>query len=350
MSKIRVGIVGCGGMAKGHANRFDTVKDVAEITAVADIDESRAQAVAALLPGNPAIETDYRKILDKVDAMLLVLPHHLHHPVTIECLEAGKHVLVEKPLANSEKDCIEMIQAANRTGKVLMVAYCMRFHPLVLKMKELIDNKTYGEIFQLSMWTEQHTEFPDGHWTRSAAMLGGGQFFSHGCHYVDLLLWMLGKPVRGMHIGTRKGTPWMEKEGTSNVTIEFENGVIGYHFGTWGARGSRLKFAFHAHCTGGMLEIDFTKGQLILHSNLAAHVPDLKGDAQKEQVLLDIPHAKPTDLEMAHFIECIRTGSKPLTDPISSLEGLEVIWKLYEAEKNNTLADLRGTGFGTFTI
>ena len=350
MSKIRVGIVGCGGMAKGHANRFEKVKEVAEITAVADIDESRAQAVAALVPGNPAIETDYRKILDKVDALLLVLPHHLHHPVTIECLEAGKHVLVEKPLANSEKDCIEMIQAANRTGKVLMVAYCMRFHPLVLKMKELIDNKTYGEIFQLSMWTEQHTEFPDGHWSRSAAMLGGGQFFSHGCHYVDLLLWMLGKPVRGMHIGTRKGTPWMEKEGTSNVTIEFENGVIGYHFGTWGARGSRLKFAFHAHCTGGMLEIDFAKGQLILHSNLAAHVPDLKGDAQKEQVLLDIPHAKPTDLEMAHFIECIRTGSKPLTDPISSLEGLEVIWKLYEAEKNNTLADLRGTGFGTFTI
>ena len=350
MSKIRVGIVGCGGMAKSHANRLDKVKEVAEITAVADIDKSRAQAVAALLPGSPTIETDYRKILDKVDALLLVLPHHLHHPVTIECLEAGKHVLVEKPLANSEKDCIEMIQVANRTGKVLMVAYCMRFHPLVVKMKELIDSKTYGEIFQLSIWTEQYTEYPEGHWTRNAAMLGGGQFFSHGCHYIDLLLWMLGKPVRGMHIGTNKGTPWMEKEGTSNITIEFENGVLGYHFGTWGARGSRLKYAFHAHCTGGMLEIDFTKGQLILHGGLAGHVPDLQGDAQTEQVLLEIPHAKPTDLEMAHFIDCIRTGRKPLTDPVSSLEGLEVIWKLYEAEKNNTLADLRGTGLGTFNL
>ena len=350
MSKIRVGIVGCGGMAKGHANRLDKVKEVAEITAVADIDKSRAQAVAALLPGSPAIETDYRKILDKVDALLLVLPHHLHHPVTIECLEAGKHVLVEKPLANSEKDCIEMIQVANRTGKVLMVAYCMRFHPLVVKMKELIDSKTYGEIFQLSIWTEQYTEYPEGHWTRNAAMLGGGQFFSHGCHYIDLLLWMLGKPVRGMHIGTNKGTPWMEKEGTSNITIEFENGVLGYHFGTWGARGTRLKYSFHAHCTGGMLEIDFTKGQLILHGGLAGHVPDLQGDAQTEQVLLEIPHAKPTDLEMAHFIDCIRTGRKPLTDPVSSLEGLEVIWKLYEAEKNNTLADLRGTGLGTFNL
>src|SRR5690606_17402642 len=106
---------------------------------------------------------DYREILDDVDAVIVVLPHHLHHPVTIECLNAGKHVLVEKPLANSEQECQEMIEAAERNQRVLMVAYCMRFHPLVTEMKRLIQEKVYGDVFQLSIWTEQFTQYPEGH-------------------------------------------------------------------------------------------------------------------------------------------------------------------------------------------
>ena len=81
------------------------------------------------------------------------------------------------------------------------------------------------------------------------------------------MLWMLGKPVRGSHYGTNRGTPWMEKEGTSNVTIEFENGILGYHFGTWGARGTRLKYSFHAHCEEGMIEAAISEGKLIAHSS-----------------------------------------------------------------------------------
>jgi predicted dehydrogenase len=289
-------------------------------------------------------------VLDKVDAVLLVLPHHLHHPVTLECLDAGKHVLVEKPMANSEQECLEMIESAKRNERVLMVAYCMRFHPLVLKMKELIDAKTYGDVFQLSIWTEQLTRYPVDHWASSAQTLGGGQLFSHGCHYIDLLLWMLGKPVWGTHFGTNTGTPWMEREGTSNVTIEFENGVMGYHMGTWGARGSRLKYSFHAHCTEGMIEADISHGRLIAHSKTVIHDPSNHNAAQAEEVLLEVPHAKPTEVEMAHFIECIRTGQKPLTDPVGSLEGLQVIWKLYEAEEQRRLADLRGMGIGSLKL
>ena len=233
MGKTRIGIIGCGGMARSHASRFSEVLGQIEVAAVVDIERERAQAVADLLENDPVVETDYQKVMENVDAVLVVLPHHLHHPVTIDCLRAGKHVLVEKPMANSEQQCVEMIEEAEKQDRVLMVAYCMRFHPLVLKMKEIIDNKTYGQMFQLSIWTEQLTQKdPDG-WHCRAAQLGGGQFFSHGCHYVDLMLWMAGRPVRGNHYGTNLCTPWMEKEGTSNVTIEFEGGVLGYHFGTW---------------------------------------------------------------------------------------------------------------------
>lgn len=346
MDKTRIAIIGCGGMAKSHASRFEMILDQVEIVAAVDTIRERAQAVADLVDGDVVVTEDYREILDRVDAVLLVLPHHLHYPVTMDCLAAGKHVLVEKPMANSEQECREMIEAARKADRVLMVAYCMRFHPLVVKMKELIESKTYGEVFQLSIWTEQLTRYPEGHWASSAATLGGGQLFSHGCHYIDLMLWMLGKPLWGTHFGTNTGTPWMEREGTSNVTIEFEGGVMGYHMGTWGARGSRLRYSFHAHCTNAMIEAAISDGKLIVHSNAELHIPGQE-TIQGEHVLLDIPHAKPTEVEMAHFVECIRTGKKPLTDPVGSLEGLQVIWKLYEAEEKHEIADLRGMGLGS---
>lgn len=343
----RIGIVGCGGMAKSHALRFEKVINRARVTAVVDVVRERAQAVADLLPDSPRVAEDYREILEEVDAVLLVLPHHLHHPVSVACLDAGKHVLVEKPMANSEGECCEMLAAAERNRRILMVAYCMRFHPLVREMRRLIEARTYGDIFQLSIWTEQYTHPPEGHWIRDQKTLGGGQLFSHGCHYIDLLLWILGRPVRGVHVGTRTGTPWMEREGTSHVTLEFSDGVLGYHGATWGARGTRLGSSFHAHCTGGMLEADIRQGKLLVHTGSDLHVPG-QSAAQTTEVLLDTAYAKPTDEEMMHFLDCIETGNPPLTDGVSSLEGLRVIWELYRAEETHQLADLRGFGLGTY--
>ncbi len=350
MAKTRVGIIGCGGMARSHATRMSEVLDRVEIAACVDIELEKAQAVAAQFEGKPAVSTDYEEILDRVDAALVVLPHHLHRPVAVRCLDAGKHVLVEKPMANSEQECLDMIEAAKRNDRVLMVAYCMRYHPLVLGFKEALDSGDFGEVFQLSIWTEQHTQRDPDSWMCRADTLGGGQFFSHGCHYVDLMLWMLGQPVRGIHLGSNLCTPWMEKEGTSNVCIEFENGKLGYHFGTWGARGTRLGYSFHAHCENGMVEMNLAKGQVLYLGDVEKHVPGEHDPGQKEVVLMEQKHVKHTEVEMAHFIDCIETGAKPLTDPVSSLEGLKVIWKLYEAEEQGTMADLKGLGLGTMSL
>ena len=347
MKKIRIGIIGCGGMAKSHAARMNKVLEKIEITAVVDIDLDRAQMVAELFPNKPVVHKNYEEILDHVDATLVVLPHHLHHPVTIKCLNEGKHVLVEKPMANTEQECLEMIGSARRNDRVLMVGYCMRFHPLVLKFKEILDNKIFGDVFQLSIWTEQHTQRDPSNWMCKAKEVGGGQFFSHGCHYIDLMLWMLGNPMKGIHLGTNRCTPWMEREGTSNVCLEFENGALGYHFGTWGARGTRLGYSFHAHCEKGMVEMQLEKGRVVYLGDVDKHVPGVHDPEQKEIILLEKKHAKPTEIEMSHFIECIETGQTPLTDAVSSFEGLKVIWELYNAEEKNIVADLQGLGLGS---
>jgi predicted dehydrogenase len=335
----RLGIIGCGGMAQAHVNRFEGLENRMVVTAAVDTDLERAEAVSALCPDAIA-SVDYRTILDQVDAVLIALPHHLHHPVTLDCLGAGKHVLLEKPMANTEQECLDIIHAADRSDRTLMIAYVMRYDPCVTRMKELLDANTYGECFQLSIWTEQLTQREPDHWISDAQKLGGGQLFSHGCHYIDILLWYMGRPVDGTHVGTNLGTPWMEKEGTSNVSMRFESGALGYHFGTWGARGSRLHYSFHAHCTEGMLEFrlssDKWEGErLLLHRT-----------GHEEEVLLSAERAKPTRTEMEHFLDCIDTGAEPLTNARDSLEGLRVIWRMYEAEEKGVIADLRGIGLG----
>ena len=336
VSKIRLGLIGCGSMGGKHLQRFEKQAHRLTVAAVADIAEERRRAAAEFLPA-AKIVADYHEILDDVDAVLIALPHYLHHRATVECLAAGKHVLVEKPMAIKEQDCLDMIGAAERHDRTLMIAYCRRFHPMMVRMKELLDEKAYGECFQVSIWTEQHTEPKPGSWKRRAANIGGGQLFSHGCHYVDLLLWWLGRPLRGVHFGTNLCTPWMEREGTSNVIIEFENRALGYHFGTWGARGSRMGYSFHAHCHDGMIECGGSK--LIAHTK------------HGEEVLMRAESArgKPIQLvhvynELVHFLDCIETGRKPLTDGRSALQSLRVIWKLYEAEEAGAIADLRGLG------
>jgi len=259
---------------------------------------------------------------------------------------------VEKPMANSEAECLEMIAAAEKADRVLMVAYVMRYHPLFVKLKELLDEKTYGDLFQLSIWTEQLTRYSEASWVARAETLGGGQLFSHGCHYIDLLLWYLGEPVEGTHLGTNFGTPWMEMEGTSNVSIKFANGALGYHMGTWGARGSRLGYSFHAHCTEAMIEVDFRKSVIILHC------PDAKSKTEYDQgdngaafpanqaLIFEAPKGKNVQFEFGHFIDCIEKGTTPNTNGRDSLQGLRVIWRLYEAEERGVVADLRGLGLG----
>ncbi|GIP37375.1 oxidoreductase [Paenibacillus sp. J31TS4] len=343
MEVVRLGIIGCGGMAGSHAKGFEELEDRMKVTAVCDIDMERVKAAAAATNAETAV-TDYRELLAHVDAVLIALPHDLHYEVGMACLKAGKHVLMEKPMCNTETECLELIETAERAGLVLMTAYPVRFWPVIRKLKELVDAKTYGEVFQMSIWTEQYTRFPSGHWTESAKRLGGGQFFSHGCHYVDLLLWFLGKPVRGTHMGTNFGTPWMEKEGTSNVVLEFEGGKLAYHFGTWGARGTRLGYSIHVHCTEGMLEYNHKEGRLYLHSNIRAERANMETASKTEILFEDTNTSKKTQYEALHFLECIRTGAKPLTDGPSSLQGLRIIWRLYEAELENRVADLTGLG------
>ena len=342
MEKIRFGLIGCGGMMKSHASIINLLEDQLEITAVCDILLDRAQEVAAVLK-DPYVTTDYTTMLPYVDAVLVVLPHDLHYECGMFFAQHGKHVLMEKPLCNTEEECLSLIETCEENKVVLMCAYPVRYWPGILKLKELVDSGEYGKVIMMSVWTEQLTVAKG--WS-ATARLGGGQFFSHGCHYVDILLWFLGNPVKGTHFGTKNGTPWMMREGTSIASFTFENGALGYHGATWGARGSSLGTTFQIHTEKGMLEYAHKEGEVRLYNAKVEHIPGQIEHSSDYKVLWkrDGGRTKQTQFEIAHFAECVRTGKQPLTHGRSALQSLRVIWKMYEAEKNNTIADLRGLG------
>lgn len=350
---VRVGVIGCGVMAGSYLSGLRALEPRMKVTALCDHDQAKLDRAAPHAPG-AVLATEYRKMFERVDAVIIALPHDLHHPVGMDCLSAGKHVLMEKPIANSEPQCMDLIRASERARRVLSIGYVMRHDPLWTRMGRYIREETFGRAFQVSIWTEQFTDLSRGAWIGDAKRLGGGQLFSHGCHYIDLLLHWLGAPVEGTHVGTNVGTPWMQMEGTSNVSIRFASGALGYHMGTWGARGSRLGYAVHAHCTEGMLELGHAAGAITLHRDASGgDLPALRAaiesgaapDGPRRTVLFRADtDGKPTNAEVAEFLDVIQHGKTPAVTPRQALQSLRVIWRLYEAEKQHVTADLRGLG------
>lgn len=349
MRILKIGLIGCGGMMRTHAAGVNEVEGI-EIVAVCDIIRERAEDVAQVL-NSPYITTDFETMVDMVDAVLIALPHDLHFECGMFFAKHQKHVLMEKPLCNTEEECRILIRTCEENHVTLMCAYPVRYWPGIVRLKELVDSGEYGEIIQMSIWTEQLTgaewsELSRPDW-KQTNRLGGGQFFSHGCHYVDILLWFLGNPVRGSHYGTRNGTPWMLREGTSAATIQFENGAIGYHGATWGARGTRLGYDFQIQTEKGMLEYDHALGMIRLYNKGTHHVPGTIENSSYEVLWERAKNeavGKATHYEIQHFVNCVNTGETPLTNGYATLQGLRVIWAMYQAERTNTIADLRGMG------
>ena len=345
MDTIKLGLIGCGGMMYSHACNVNKVDGI-EITTVCDIIPERAEKVATELGTNPRIVTDYKQMVEDVDAVLVALPHDLHYECGLFFARHKKHVMMEKPLCNTEEECLRLIEVCEEEGVTLMCGYPVPFWRSMVELKRLVDTGVFGRIIQMSIWTEQLTHAPEEWDWSNTARLGGGQFFSHGCHYVDLLLRFLGEPIEGSHFGTRVGTEWLRREGTSVAIFKFANGAIGYHGATWGARGTKLGYNMQIQTEKGLLEYDRSANVIRLYGGAGLHVPGAEENNSYTRILWDGngPANKETHYEISHFVDCIRNHKEPITGGRAALQSLRIIWKMYEAEKNGTTADLRGLG------
>ncbi|MDR7001055.1 Gfo/Idh/MocA family oxidoreductase [Neobacillus niacini] len=192
MSKLRIGIVGTGGIAiNRHIPTFLQLNVMASIEGVYDIDQVRAEQVASqfnILKVYPS----YQEMFRNVDAIVICTPNKFHAEITVAALEAGIHVLCEKPMALTASECRQMAEAAKRSGKVLAVAYHYRFMKEARAAKKVLLAGDIGNPLVVRVQALRRRKVPGWGVFTNKELQGGGSLIDYGCHLLDLALWLMG--------------------------------------------------------------------------------------------------------------------------------------------------------------
>jgi predicted dehydrogenase len=236
VDKVRVGVIGMG-MGRNHALHYRDCPE-ADLVALCDQDEARLGQVAQEVHPR-RLYTRWEDLLadPEIDAVSVVLPNVLHAPVTLRALEAGKHVMCEKPLAMHAAEAQEMVDAARRLKRKFMVHFNVRFWPTSQAIKRAIDDGHIGHIYYArSVWHRQRGIPRMGGWFTQKEKAGGGALIDIGVHRLDLAMWFMGYPrpvsVSGATYGYL-GRRLAEQEGVifdvddmATAFIRFENGAV----------------------------------------------------------------------------------------------------------------------------
>jgi predicted dehydrogenase len=224
--KVRVGVLGLGAIAQVvHLPVLAEIGDV-ELVAVCDADKPKAKAIAARFGIPHVFDTDDGVFKsDLVDAIVICTPSHLHEPQAIAALEGGKHVLVEKPLALSADAAARVVAAADKAGKVLMVAMNNRFRPDSLALKPFVDGGELGDVFLArGAWLNRKVRVVRPTWRHRQATAGGGAMMDLGVQTLDLAMWFLGFPKVASictHFHKMEG---MDVEDSAAIIVRLANG------------------------------------------------------------------------------------------------------------------------------
>ena len=339
MKKYRLGIIGCGWIAPFHVAALNRLTDRVEVIWAADPAIERAESIAASLDSAAAVDVlaDYRAGLDRVDAVAILVPHHLHFPITMEALRTDCHVLLEKPFALTLDEADEMIAEAENRGKTLMIALPHRYRVSTQAFKRVIEGGDYGRLFMLDAFMdEDQRNYITGGWFVKKATLGGGVFFSASAHMLDVLLWIAGEVASISMVGTHGGLP-MEGEDTAISIIKFKNGVVGTTRHTWFSPKPKIWYTVRAVCERAVVSLEVNPlGNLALeglHCPWISRVTVAEAGSDDEQVLHESDEGLDLTEEVRHFFDCLDSGAPPQTDGRVARELMKVVLDAYaEAE------------------
>jgi UDP-N-acetyl-2-amino-2-deoxyglucuronate dehydrogenase len=223
-SALKVGIIGAGDVSKLHAFGYKGVSN-ARVVAVADTIKERANYLAKDLGAHKVYESANDLLRDpEVQAVDICVPPAYHASIAVAGAEAGKHMLLEKPMATSLAGCDEIIDATRRNHVSLMLAHSLRFFPPLVKVKELIDAGGVGRLIR--MRATLMSPFPYKKWRLDPSISGGGVLTEYGVHPIYLTQWFLGKIDRVFAFtgGTREG---LKVEETAIAVLESKDGKFG---------------------------------------------------------------------------------------------------------------------------
>jgi UDP-N-acetyl-2-amino-2-deoxyglucuronate dehydrogenase len=233
---LRFGIIGCGRIAPRHADSLLQIEG-AQVVAVADIKEKRAANIADRVTreydrrGLAPVEAhaDYRRLIERsdIDVVNICTPSGMHAAMAIAAMEAGKHVVVEKPMALSLEDADAMIAAARRTSRRLCVVLQNRHNPPMRDLRRLIDEDRLGRLLlgNATVRWYRPQEYYEDEWHGTLAM-DGGAIMNQSIHHIDALQWLIGD-VDSVFAYTATLAHRMEAEDVGTAVLRFKNGALG---------------------------------------------------------------------------------------------------------------------------
>ena len=246
MVPVKVGVIGIGNMGWHHARVLSLLRD-ADFIGVADPDADRGQLAIDQL--GCRWFADYRTMLEEVEAVCVAVPTLLHHPVGLACLDAGKHVLIEKPIAASQDEASELIAAADRAGRLLQVGHIERFNPAFRELIKVVANE---EVVVLE--GRRHSPHADRANDVSVVL-------DLMIHDLDLVLELAQAPV--VRLAAAGGRSADGPIDYVNATLGFENGVVASL--TASKMSHRKIRSLSAHCRSSLVETDFLNHTLHIH-------------------------------------------------------------------------------------
>ncbi|TDF96175.1 Gfo/Idh/MocA family protein [Paenibacillus piri] len=343
MSKVKVGVIGAGSISNVHLTAYAANPDV-ELVAVCDLNAERAGNKAEQY-GAAKTYTDYRELLadPEIEAVSVCTWNNTHADISIAALEAGKHVLCEKPLCKTVAEAERVREAVRRTGKLLQIGYVRRFGQNVQTLRKFIDAGELGEIYYAKASCLRRLGNPGG-WFADSERSGGGPLIDLGVHVIDLCWYMMGKPkVKSVSGNTYRklsnrahienlsfykaadyNAELNDVEDLANALIRFENGASLF-----------VDVSFTLHAKKDELSVK------IYGENGGAEIePELHIITEKHQTILNVTPQidQPTfnfqagfDAEIAHFVQCCQGKAEVLSPVEDGVEMLKILCGIYES-------------------
>lgn len=333
MNEIKFAIIGCGTIGDVHARAIMELEG-AVIAAVCDFSFERAKEFAARY--DALAYSDYDELLkdESIDVISICTPSGLHANQTIAALNAGKHVLVEKPMALNSKDAEAIVAASKKSNKITSVVFQSRYMEDVKELKRLIDSGELGNIILCDMYMKYWRDeeyFKVSKWRGTFAMDGGGALMNQGIHGIDLLHYLLGKPkLISAKVKTLRHN--IETEDTAVAAVEYPCGALGViEAATSTPPGFGRRIEVHgtrgyAVLCEGSLEKIFIDGKYIIDEDIK--IPD--GSATDPSKMKHDKHL----LQYSNFIGAIKGNEEILSSAEDGYNAVNFIEQIYESSKN----------------
>lgn len=370
MNKQRVAFVGCGGVAEHYLSVYREL-DFAEVRVCIDTDLERAVRAAAALdhPVKPKsrVTAEFSAALsDDIDLVVINTPNHLHREQTLAAFDAGKHVLLQKPVAATLTDAEAIAQAAESVKQRGIVSglYLSYFdQPLMHDLRTMIRAGWFGDIAHLyarlmhrgGLAVSRQVLSGQSNWRASLAQTGGGCFIQLAVHYIHLFKWMMdARVVRVMAMAKNLHCPGVEGEDLACAILEFSNGALATLDMAWNTAGEQLSI----HGTQGTMEyignqtlmLDSSAGEfdghVIRHSGESGQLsPGAPGASATQQAstVTAPPLGDWTNPFNQHrvFLEALRDGRDPFVSISAGADDLRVVTAVYESARTGRAIHLK---------